>query len=52
MPDTKHPYRLRKGFIVGDAFSKNWYSIFNYSDYLDEGREGDVPASVSFAKAI
>ena len=52
MPDTKHPYRLTKGYIVSDAFLKNWYSIFNYDDYLDEGREGGVPASVSFAKAI
>ena len=52
MPDTKHPYRLTKGYILGNAFLKNWYSIFNYGDYQDEGREGGVPASVSFAKAI
>ena len=52
MPDTKHSYRLTKGYIVRDAFLKNWYSNVNYGNHLDEGREGGVSASVSFAKAI
>ena len=43
---------LTKGYNVSDAFLKNWYSVFNNGDYLDERREGGVPASVSFAKAI
>ena len=34
-------------FVVGDAFLKSWYTVFNYQDASAGGRP-----SVSFAQAV